>query len=584
MFPRAKINFKTAEEPLKVYKKLLRQKLVPSNIESWLNEWNALECAHEEHSALLDVAALANTEDIVAKRAYKNYTENVGVKLQPYYKKMIKKFLKADRRLLNKKSKMYKTLAHSFRSDIKLENKINNRLIMQEALLVSEYDKITSKFQIKIDKQSLTLSEADAFKYLPQRSIRRKAFKAIAAEVEKNSGRIYSVFLELLKIRRKIAKNLGMTYREYVWKDSGRQYNSETCLRFHRTILREVVPISKRHAKQRIRSLGINSLKPWDRECDLFGRDRLRPCNKPTELLDKAQLIFNKMDSGLGRLFKKYCERNLIDLESRKNKAPGGFCTSLPKSGLPFIFMNAVGTQDDFQTLVHESGHAFNFSLASYYQNFRWEQEPPIEFAEVASMSCELLVQKYLYPYVYTNQEDADRATYEHLEAMMYFLPYMSMVDLFQHWLYAEAPEEPTLEELSNKWLELAEKYDVRDWTGMKGYQGIHWMLQSHIIQLPFYYIEYGIAQLGALQVWRNSFVDEKKAIQQYKKGLKKGNSLLLSKLFNTVGAKLSFTRSHVRDLVLMVDTIMKELRKPKSPSFSRLAAGKLFNKYKNRV
>ena len=198
-------------------------------------------------------------------------------------------------------------------------------------------------------------------------------------------------------------------------------------------------------------------------------------------------------------------------------------------------------------------------------------------------MSMELLVQKYLYPYVYTNQEDADRATYEHLEAMIYFLPYMSMVDSFQHFIYTET-EIPTKEELSDKWIELCEKYDVRDWTGMENHQGISWMLQSHITQLPFYYIEYGIAQLGALQVWRNSFVDEKKAVQQYKKSLRKGNSLTLTKLFNAIGAKLSFTRTHVRELVGMVDGIMKDIRKPKSTHFSRLAAGKLFNKYKNHV
>ena len=582
MFPRAKINFKTAEEPLRVYRKLLRQKLTPSNIENWLIDWNAIECAHEEHSALLDIATSSDTEDMSSKRAYRNYIENVGAKLQPYYKKMIKKFLNADRRLLNKKSKMYKNLAHSFRLDMKLENKINNRLIMKEALLISEYDKITSKIEIKIDNRKMTLSEADAFKYFPQRSLRKKAFKAIASEVEKHSDRLYSIFIDLLQIRRKIAENLGMTFREYVWKDLGRQYNVETCLRFHRTILREVVPVAQRHAKFRLKSLGIKSLKPWDRECDLFGRDRLKPCVEPTELLSKAQLIFNQIDPGLGRLFKKYRDRDLIDLESRKNKAPGGFCMSLPKHNLPFIFMNAVGTQDDFQTLAHESGHAFHFSLASYFQNLRWEQEPPIEFAETASMSMELLVQKYLYPYVYTNQEDADRATYEHLEAMIYFLPYMSMVDSFQHFIYTET-EIPTKEELSDKWIELCEKYDVRDWTGMENHQGISWMLQSHITQLPFYYIEYGIAQLGALQVWRNSFVDEKKAIQQYKKALRKGNSLTLTKLFNAIGAKLSFTRTHVRELVGMVDGIMKDLRKPKSNHFSRLAAGKLFNKYKNR-
>ena len=497
---------------------------------------------------------------------------------------MIRKFLKADRRLINKKNKAYKNLAHSFRQDIKLENYVNNRLLTQEALLVVEYDKIMASIEINKDGQKMTMTEADSFKYLPQRSMRRKAFKAIAAEVEKRSDRIYSIFVDLLKIRRKIANNLGFSFREYVWKDTCRNYSPEDCLRFHRTILREIVPLAQRHAKHRIKSLGIKSLKPWDRECDLFGRDRLRPCTKPTELLSKAQSIFNQIDPSLGRLFKKYRERNLIDLESRKGKAPGGFCMSLPKSGQPFIFMNAVGTQEDFQTLAHESGHAFHFSLACYYQNLRWEQDPPIEFCEVASMSMELLVQKYLYPHVYTNQADADRATYEHLEAMVYFLPYMSMVDLFQHWIYTEAPEEPTKEELASKWTELAEKYDVRDWKGTEDCLGISWMTQSHIIQLPFYYIEYGIAQLGALQVWRNSFVDEKKAIQQYKMALKKGNSQVFSKLFNTIGAKFSFTRTHVRELFLMVDSIMKDLRKPKSTAFSRLAAGKLFNKYKNRV
>ena len=584
MFPKVKCNFKTAEEPLKVYRRLLRQKLTASTVESWLIEWNAIECAHEEHSAMLDIACCSNTDNIAAKRAYNNYIENVGPHLQPYYKKMIKKFLKADRRLLNKKSKAYKNLAHSLRQDIKLENYTNNRLLTQEALLVAEYDKIMAGIEINVDGRKMTMSQADSFKYMPQRSMRRKVFKAIAAEVEKHSDRIYSVFIDLLKIRRKIANNLGLSFREYIWKDTCRNYTPKDCLRFHRTILREIVPVAQRHAKHRVKSLGIKSLKPWDRECDLFGRDRLRPCTKPEELLHKVQSIFNQIDPSLGRLFKKYRERNLIDLESRKGKAPGGFCMSLPKSGQPFIFMNAVGTQDDVQTLAHESGHAFHFSLACYYQNLRWEQDPPIEFCEVASMSMELLIQKYLYPHVYTNQADADRATYEHLESMVYFLPYMSMVDSFQHWIYTEASEEPTKEELAEKWIELSKNYDVRDWTGMEDYQGISWMIQSHIIQLPFYYIEYGIAQLGALQVWRNSFRDEKKAVQQYKKALRQGNSLILSKLFSVIGAKFSFTRAHVRDLIGMVDSIMKDLRKPKSTHFARLAAGKLFKRYKNYV
>ena len=305
----------------------------------------------------------------------------------------------------------------------------------------------------------------------------------------------------------------------------------------------------------RRQKLGVETLRPWDLVADPESRPPLKPFADVADLESGTARIFDQVDPELGRDFEKL-QHGFLDLGSRPGKAPGGYCSFFPQTGLPYIFMNAVGTESDVRVLLHEGGHAFHGLASSAAQPLLWNRGAPMEFSEVASMAMELLAMPYLTKEAggFYSEDDAGRARQEQLERIILFLPYMAVVDGFQHWVYAEAPENVTSAEMDTQWGLLWDRFmGGTDWSGLEAERGSGWHRKLHIFTVPFYYVEYGLAQIGALQVWRNALTDQAGAVRRYRAALSLGNTVTLPELYEAAGARLAFDRETLRDLARLV-------------------------------
>jgi len=443
------------------------------------------------------------------------------------------------------------------RSDADLFRAENVPILAQLSTLANEYDKISGPMVVKMDGQDLTMPEAELKWLDPDRSIREKAWRAVMERWQESRQTLNDLYLQQLPLRRQLAANADLPdYRAYMWRALKRfDYTPEDSLSFHRAIETEVVPIAQKLLEARRLKLGVETLRPWDLQVDSEGRPPLHPFSDVSELEAVTAGIFAKVDPVLGQDFEKL-RPGFLDLGSRAGKAPGGHCSFFPKTGLPYIFMNAVGTESDIRTLLHEGGHAFHGLASSATQPLLWNRGAPMEFNEVASMAMEMLAMPYLAREQggFYTPEDAERARQEQLERIILFLPYMAVVDGFQHWVYAEASENVTAEELDAQWDSFYARFmGGTDWTGLDTQRMTGWHRKLHIFTVPFYYVEYGLAQLGAVQVWRNALTDQADAVRRYRAALALGNTRTLPELYAAAGARLAFDRETVGELVRMV-------------------------------
>jgi oligoendopeptidase F len=349
-------------------------------------------------------------------------------------------------------------------------------------------------------------------------------------------------------------------YRSFRWKELHRfDYTPDDCMRFHRAIEEVVVPAAERIAEKRRRMLGVESLRPWDTEVDPLGRGALTPFSEVSQLQEGVASIFHRVDERLATYFDTMVREELLDLDNRKNKAPGGYCTDFAALKRPFIFMNAVGIHDDVQTLLHEAGHSFHTfekSHLPYYQ----QRQVGMEFSEVASMAMELLASPYLVKNQggFYEQADAARAVIEHLEWGIRFWPYMAVVDAFQHWAYEHPAESVDPEKCDEQWARVWNRFITWiDWTGLERELQNGWQTKLHIHVAPLYYVEYGLAQLGAVQVWANALEDQAGSVAAYRSALALGGTVPIPDLFAAAGAKFAFDADTLEDAVsLMMHTI----------------------------
>jgi oligoendopeptidase F len=381
-----------------------------------------------------------------------------------------------------------------------------------------------------------------------------------------NSEDLSEIFDELIVIRHQIAKNAGFeSYTNYMFKAMHRfDYSVEDCLTFHKSIEEVCMPILNKINIERKNAFGLDQLSPWDVNeksgsgPDIDGKEPLRPFETVDEMVTKLSQLFHNMSNDLGDKFDKLVEMDTLDLETRIGKAPGGYQYYLEKSRIPFIFMNAAGLQGDLETMVHESGHAFH-SLYCGHLDLIDERDYPIEFAEVAAMSMELLTQPE-WDIFYDELDEADRARITHLEGVVFLLPWIATIDAFQHWIYANP--EHTRDERKKQWISLRERFGSKmDWEGHDDFRELSWQQQGHLFGVPFYYVEYGIAQLGALQLWQTHRGDPKKALENYSNAMKLGNTKTLPDLFAAAELKLGFDEEHLYSLINEVETAMSEIK-----------------------
>jgi oligoendopeptidase F len=364
-----------------------------------------------------------------------------------------------------------------------------------------------------------------------------------------------------------VAKNAGLPdYRAYAFRDRGRfDYTPDDCFLFHEAIAEVVVSAARRVLLRRQKRLGLDSLRPWDLRVEPGAAEPLQPYADQDELVARVQSIFNKVDPTLGRDFQTMIDEQLLDLETRPGKQLGGYCSTLPLRRRPFIFMNGTGTHDDVQTMLHEAGHAFH-GFAKLALPLIWQASTPMEFNEVASMAMELLAAPYLTRDkggFYTSAEVA-RARVEHLEGILLFLPYMAVVDAFQHWVYTHAGEASDPANLDRAWEALwRQLMPVTDWSGFEDARQTGWHRKLHIFTSPFYYVEYGIAQVGALQIWRNSLQDPQAALAAYRQALAAGGTRTLPELFELAGIDYRVDAALLGELASLVEETIDALENP---------------------
>jgi oligoendopeptidase F len=412
----------------------------------------------------------------------------------------------------------------------------------------------------------------------PDRGLRERAWRALASGLAKDRQAIDRIWVELLDVRSRLARNAGFDdYRAFRWKELGRfDYTPDDCKAFHAAIQSVVVPAAERMNERRKASLSIDSTRVWDdfwfQKPDSFGRAALKPFRTVDELTATLERVFMRLDPSLGAYFKTLRDEGLLDLESRPHKAQGGYMEEYPASRRAFIFANVDGAHRDVVTLLHESGHTFHL-----FEAFRWPyhiqfmlQHMPTEFIEVASMAMELLASPYLTEESggFYSRQDAIRAQVEHLETILGFFPYMAVVDAFQHWVYENPEAASDTSRCDQAWAALHRQYlPWLDWSGAEDTLDLIWRLQDHILASPFYYVEYGMAQLGAIQVWANSLEDHAAAVRAYRSALSLGNTASLPDLYEAAGGEFRFDRETLTRAVNLVESTIDELNAAQKPS-----------------
>jgi oligoendopeptidase F len=538
---------------------LVKRHITPANVSAWLSDWSDLSRIFSEIYQRLWVATTVNTTDREAKDRFNAFLDGVHQQSLILHQKCKEKLLASG--LVPEG--MQVPIQH-MRAEAEIYREANLPLLAKEQKLNTEYDEIIGEQTVTFEGKELTVTQLRPYYLRQDRSLREQVWRLGMQRQLADRQKINDLWVRMLKNRGEIAANAGLpTYRDYIWKYYHRyDYTPQDCASFHAAIEQEVVPVMRRIHEKRRRRLGLTELRPWDTSVDPLGREPLKPYQTVTELEEKASAIFHKVAPKLGEYFDLMRRQGLLDLENRKGKAPGAYCTSYDVVQLPFIFENAVGIHDDVQTVLHEAGHAFHVFETAHLP-YHQQLTVGMEIAEVASMAMELLAAPYLTidQGGYYTPRDAARARIEHLESQLLFWPYMAVVDAFQHWVYENFQAALNPANCDAKWTELWNRFMVGvDYRGLEDHVATGWQRKMHIFQVPFYYVEYGLAQMGAMQIWRNARQDQAGAVAAYRKALSLGGTKSLPELYMAAGARFAFDAETLGALVCLAEGVIEEL------------------------
>jgi oligoendopeptidase F len=527
-----------------------RELKTAEELQSWLLDWSELNAALDEESSRRYIAMTCHTDNADAEKAYLHFVENIEPQLKPrqfvleqnYSAHTLRSQLPAER---------FAIFDRDIKNHVELFRPENVSLETDEAKLSQQYQKLSGSLTVNFRGEEKTLVQMGRYQEETDRALRQEAWELVSRRRLQEADNFDDIFDRQIVLRAQIAKNASFeNYRDYAFRRMGRfDYTPEDCGKFHDAVEKEIVPIARELQKRRREQLKLDSLRPWDMAVDPLNRPPLKPFAQTDEMVSRTQKIFNRLDTELAGGFQQMQDLKLLDLENRKGKAPGGYQSTLAESRLPFIFMNAVGLQRDVETILHEAGHAFH-ALATRDEDLYPYRSAPIEFCEVASMSMELLGNEFIEEFY--SSDEAKRARRVHLEGVVAVFPWIATVDAFQHWIYTHPNH--SREERRKAWLGLMDRFggDV-DWSGFENARANLWHRQLHIFIHPFYYIEYGIAELGALQVWANSKRDKARALNDYKKSLALGGSRPLPELFSAAGCQFEFSARTIQPLAGML-------------------------------
>ncbi|HFC01140.1 MAG TPA: M3 family oligoendopeptidase [Phaeodactylibacter sp.] len=539
------------------FNELLRREIQSvEDLEEWLLDRSELIAIIREEFNWRYINISRNTEDQEATELYEYGVQELSPKIAPLENQLNEKLLNSPFTAMLPKQKYFIHL-RSVKNGFELFQKENIPLFTQDNMLAKKYGMLFSKMSITIEGKEYTFQQAASFLEKTDRNLREKVYKKIAARTLQDSQPIDELMTELVTLRHQIALNADFkNYRDYKFKALGRfDYSVEDCYDFHEAIAEEILPLEEHLAFLRKKEMGVEELKPWDLQVDAEQKTPLKPFENANELVAKSIQCLNKIHPFFGACIATMQEMGRLDLGSRRAKRPGGYNMPLPMTGAPFIFMNAAGTLKDVTTMVHESGHAVH-SFLTHHLKLNTNKRVPSEVAELASMTMELLSMD-AWDVFFPNKEDLRRAKIRQLERIIKVLPWIAAIDKFQHWLYLHPHH--TTEERTAAWLEIYKKLSPStvDWSGMEDYRGNLWHRQLHIFEVPFYYIEYGFAQLGAIAIWKNYKANPEKTLQQYTNALQLGYTKPIGEIYKTAGIEFNFSKKYVSELG---DFIKKEL------------------------
>lgn len=534
-----------------LYRTLLERPIESAeDLEAWLADRSELEAVLDQVGSVLYIRMTCQTDDPARAEAYRAFVQTVPPAVKPLADQADRKYLAARERFGG--DGYHAVYDRAVRTDVELFRPENVPIETELSLLSQEYQTVTGAMTVEFQGQERTLPEMGKFLLEPDRPLREAAWRATAERRLADRDKLDQIIEKMMELRNRVAANAGFDgFEAYQYKAYHRfDYTPADAEDYRRAVEKAVVPLYRRILLERRERMGVDALRPWDTAVDPQGRPPLRPFEKAEQLSAGARRVFDRLDPVLGEQFATMNELGLLDLASRKGKAPGGYQSTLAEARKPFIFMNAVGVDHDVNTLLHEGGHAFH-ALAAADQRLYAYRHAPMEFCEVASMGMELLAGGLLGEFY---EEDAlRRRTREHFEQVMWILPWVATIDGFQHWLYAHPGH--SSEQRRSAWLEMHERFSggVVDWSGLDDEHAFLWHRQLHIFQVPFYYIEYGIAQLGALQLWVRARQDAAAALADYRRALALGGSRPLPELFAAAGLKFDFSAATIEPLMVAV-------------------------------
>lgn len=539
------------------FKNLLERNIdTKPELEKWLQDQSELEALVNEDACWRQIKMTCNTENKSLEEAFTFFCMEIQPKIQPYADALNKKLvnhplakeLDADK---------YFTYLRNMRKSIELFREENIPLQAELSVMQQQYGVISGKMTVTVDGEEYTLQQAAKFLESTDRKKREEVYHKINERRLVDKDALNSLYDKLIEKRNQEAVNAGFdNYRDYRFKELGRfDYTKEDCFQFHEAVKQHVLPLVNIIYQKKKEKLGLDTLRPWDIDAEPAGIKPLQPFKTSDELIEKSIVCFTKLRPFFGQCLAKMQEMKHLDLESRKGKAPGGYNCPLAESGAPFIFMNAAGQMHDVTTMLHEGGHAVHSFLAHPLELSGFK-EYPMEIAEVASMAMELMSMDEWETF-FADESDLKRAKEHQLERVITIFPWIAIVDKFQHWIY-ENPKH-THEERTAAWNKILKEFqdDVIDYSGLEAYRSNAWQRQLHLFEVPFYYIEYGIAQLGAIGMWMQFKENKEQAMDNYCKALSLGGTKTLPELFETAGLKFDFSPDKIKVLMEFVEKEM---------------------------
>ena len=542
------------------FKELLDRKIDSrEDLEQWLHDTSELEAVVSEDACWRQIRMTCDTTDKALEDAFTFFCMEIQPKLQPYADALNKKLINSPYTQQLDQQK-YFTYLRNVRKNIELFREANIPLQAELSVLQQQYGVITGAMTVEVNGQEYTLQQAAKFLESHDRSLREEVYRKIQERRLQDKDKLDELFTQLVAKRDQVAHNAGFeNYRDYKFAEMGRfDYTKEDCFQFHEAVKLHVLPLVAQINVHKKEKLGVDTLRPWDTEAEPEGVEPLHPFEGGKELLEKTEQCFEELNPFFADCIKKMNELGHLDLESRKGKAPGGYNCPLAESGAPFIFMNAAGQMSDVTTMVHEGGHAVHSFLAHNLELNAFK-EYPMEIAEVASMAMELFTMNH-WDTFFDNKEELKRAKEHQLERVITIFPWIATVDKFQHWIY-EHPKH-TVEERTAAWMNILDEFSTNtvDFSGLEEYRKNSWQRQLHLFEVPFYYIEYGIAQLGAIGLWKQYIENPDKALQNYINALSLGGTKTLPQLYEAAGLKFDLSPAHIKNLMEFVKGEMDKL------------------------